>query len=253
MQFENNKNKLKFGIFIGPYHKPGINPTLTMQQDLEIIEQLDRLGFDEGWIGEHHSGGVELVDDPMLMIAAAAERTQRIKFGTGAVTLPWHQPLQVAARIVQLSHQTRGRVHLGVAPGQLLQDAKMMGTDVLKHRLMMEESLDCIIRLLKGEVVTHKAEWFTLENAELQLLPYNDFDVSIVSVISPNAPYNAGKNGANLLSVAATDPAGFKVLDTQWKLLVETAAEHGQDGGAKRCQNRDGRLRHDADRAGKRH
>ncbi|MGK0741908.1 LLM class flavin-dependent oxidoreductase [Leucobacter sp. Z1108] len=222
------QDKLKFGLFIGPYHKPGINPTLTFQQDLEIIEQMDRLGFDEVWVGEHHSGGVELVDDPMLFIAAAAERTKRLEFGTGAVTLPWHHPFQIASRIVQLSHQTRGRVHLGVAPGQLLQDALMMGTDVKQHRLMMEESLSCIIRLLKGEVVTHKSDWFTLENAELQLLPYNDFDVQIVSVISPNAPYAAGKNGANIISVAATDPAGFKVLDTQWALMEKTAAEFNQ-------------------------
>lgn len=227
MQFT-QKDRLKFGIFIGPYHKPGINPTLTFQQDLEIIEQMDRLGFDEAWVGEHHSGGIELVDDPMLFIAAAAERTKRIQFGTGAVTLPWHHPFQIAARIVQLSHQTRGRVHLGVAPGQLVQDAMMMGTDVKQHRLMMEESLSCIIRLLKGETVTHKTDWFTLENAELQLLPYNDFDVQIVSVISPNAPYAAGKNGANIISVAATDPAGFKVLDTQWALMEKTAAEFNQ-------------------------
>lgn len=101
MQFT-KQDKLKFGIFIGPYHKPGINPTLTFQQDLEIIEQMDRLGFDEAWIGEHHSGGIELVDDPMLTIAAAAERTKHIQFGTGAVTLPWHHPYQIAARIVQL-------------------------------------------------------------------------------------------------------------------------------------------------------
>lgn len=227
MQFS-NKEKLKFGIFIGPYHKPGINPTLTLQQDLEIVEQMDRLGYDEVWVGEHHSGGLELIDDPMIFIAAAAERTKRIQFGTGAVTLPWHHPFQVAARIVQLSHQTRGRVHLGVAPGQLLQDAEMMGTNPLNHRPMMEESLSCIIRLLKGEVVTHKTDWFTLENAQLQLLPYNDFDVQIVSVVSPSAPYAAGKNGANIISVAATDPNGFAVLDTQWELMVKTAKEFNQ-------------------------
>jgi len=212
---------------MGPYHKPGINPTLSFQQDLEIIDQLDRLGFDECWIGEHHSGGIESIADPMLMIAAAAERTKRIKLGTGAVTLPWHHPFQVADRIVQLSHMTRGRVNLGVAPGQIVQDATMMGTDPLKHRPMMEESLECIVRLLKGEVVTHKTDWFTLEEAQLQLLPYNDFDVCVVSGISPNAPYSAGRNGGNMISVAATDPAGIEALAGQWKIMEDTYAKYG--------------------------
>jgi limonene 1,2-monooxygenase len=222
-----NENKLKFGIFIGPYHKPGINPTLSFQQDLEIVDQLDRLGFDEAWVGEHHSGGIESIADPMLFIAASAERTKRIKLGTGAVTLPWHHPFQIAERIVQLSHMTRGRVNLGVAPGQIVQDATMMGTDPLKHRAMMDESLSCIVRLLKGEVVTHHADWFVLEEAQLQLLPYNDFDVCVVSGASPNAPYSAGKNGGNMISVAASSPAGMDALAGQWKIMEELYAENG--------------------------
>ena len=220
-------NRMKFGLFMGPYHKPGINPTLSFQQDLELIDQLDRLGFDEVWVGEHHSGGIESIADPMLILAAAAERTKRIKLGTGAVTLPWHHPFQVADRIVQLSHMTRGRVQLGVAPGQIVQDARMMGTDPLRHRAMMEESLGCIIRLLKGEVVTYESDWFTLSNAQLQLLPYDDFDVCVVSGASPNAPFSAGKYGGNMISVAATSPAGIEALAGQWEIMESTYAEFG--------------------------
>lgn len=220
-------SKMKFGIFIGPYHKPGINPTLSFQQDLEIIEQMDRLGFDEVFVGEHHSGGVETIADPLLFIAAAAERTKRVHFGTGAITLPWHHPFQVADRLVQISHQTRGRIHFGAAPGQLVKDAQMMGTDPLKHRKMMEESLDCIVRLLKGETVTYKTDWFTLQDAKLQMRPYSDFDVLIVSGVSPNAPYNAGKVGGHMLSVAATNPAGIEALAGQWKILEDSYAEFG--------------------------
>lgn len=219
--------RIKFGIFIGPYHRPGINPTLSFQQDLEIIDQLDRLGFHEAWVGEHHSGGIESIGDPLLILAASAERTKHIKLGTGAVTLPWHHPFQIADRIVQLSHMTRGRVQLGVAPGQIVQDARMMGTDPLRHRQMMEESLDCIVRLLKGETVTHKADWFTLYRARLQLLPYNDFDVCVVSGVSPNAPYSTGRVGGNMLSVAATDPTGIEALAGQWKIMEDTYAEFG--------------------------
>lgn len=227
MKFAHTQNKIKFGLFIGPYHRPEINPTLTFQQDMQLIEQMDGLGFDEIWIGEHHSGGIETIADPMMFIAAAAERTKRIRFGTGAVTLPWHHPFQIADRITQLSHMTRGRVDLGVAPGQLLKDAQMMGTDPLKHRDMMRESLDCIVRLLKGETVTYKSDWFTLQDAHLQMLPFGDMDVLVVSSVSPNAPFGAGKVGGNMLSVAATDPVGVEALAGQWKVLEDTYAEHG--------------------------
>src|SRR6185437_14031011 len=65
---------MKFGIFLAPFHKIGENPTLTMNRDMELIEWMDHLGYDEIWIGEHHSAGWELIASPEVFIAAAAER-----------------------------------------------------------------------------------------------------------------------------------------------------------------------------------
>ena len=53
----NLPEKMKFGIFLGPFHKVGENPTLALERDMELIQWLDKLGFDEAWIGEHHSAG----------------------------------------------------------------------------------------------------------------------------------------------------------------------------------------------------
>src|SRR6201982_2178672 len=75
--------KLRFGYFIAPFHRAGTNPTLALQRDLEFIEHLDTLGFDEVWLGEHHSAGSEIISSPEILIAAAAERAKRIRFGTG--------------------------------------------------------------------------------------------------------------------------------------------------------------------------
>ncbi len=63
--------RMRFGVFLGPYHRFGVNPNLAMQRDLELASHLERLGFDEIWYGEHHSGGVETIASPELMIAAA--------------------------------------------------------------------------------------------------------------------------------------------------------------------------------------
>ena len=108
---------LRFGVFLAPFHPTDESPTLQLHRDLQLAEQLDQLGYDELWIGEHHSGAYETISSPELFIAAAAERTRNIRLGTGVVSLPYHHPLMVADRISQLDHQTRGRVMFGVGPG----------------------------------------------------------------------------------------------------------------------------------------
>ena len=74
-------HRLRFGIFLAPFHKPGINPTLALQSDLELIQWLDRCGYDEAWCGEHHSAGTEISASPEIFMAVAAERTRHIKLG----------------------------------------------------------------------------------------------------------------------------------------------------------------------------
>src|SRR5215831_18827067 len=126
--------KLRNGIFLAPFHPVDEDPTLCIQRDLELVEHLDQLGFDEAWIGEHHSAGYEIIASPELFIAAAAERTRRIRLGTGVISLPYHNPLMVADRILQLDHMTRGRAMVGVGPGALTSDAHMMGIPPTEQR-----------------------------------------------------------------------------------------------------------------------
>lgn len=148
--------RLKFGIFLAPVHLLGENPTVALERDLELIEHLDRLDYDEAWIGEHHSAGWEIIASPEIMIAAAAQRTKHIRLGTGVVSLPYHHPLMVADRMVQLDHLTRGRAMLGVGRGALTSDAYMMGIDPLTQRRRMDEALEVILALMRGEVVTRQ-------------------------------------------------------------------------------------------------
>ncbi|CAN5605442.1 LLM class flavin-dependent oxidoreductase [soil metagenome] len=221
---------LRFGIFLAPFHPVGQNPTLALEQDLDLIVDLDRLGFHEAWIGEHHSAGYETIASPEVFIATAAERTKHIKLGTGVSSLPYHQPLMLADRMVLLDHLTRGRIMLGVGPGSLPSDAFMMGIDPARQRDMMEESLDAILRLLAGEVVNVKTDWFTLNDARLQLLPYSHprFEVAVAAQISPAGPRAAGRFGCSLLSLGATNATGFDLLGSHWQTVEEKAAEFGQ-------------------------
>src|ERR1700689_5508087 len=138
--------KLRHGIFMAPFHKMNENPTLLFQQDMQLVEMLDGLGFHGAWIGEHHSAGMETISSPELFIAAVAERTKNIRLGTGVISLPYHNPLMAANRIIQLDHQTKGRVMFGVGPGLLPSDAFSMGIDPNTQRDRMAEALDVILR-----------------------------------------------------------------------------------------------------------
>jgi limonene 1,2-monooxygenase len=223
---------MRFGVFLSPYHVPGRNPTRAIHRDLELIEELDRLGFDEAWVGEHHSGGYELIASPEVFIAAAAERTRHIRLGTGVASVPYHHPLILADRMMLLDHLTRGRVMLGMGPGALVTDARMMGIDYMEQRRRLEEGLEAIAHLLRSdEPLTMETDWFTLRDARLQLAPYSDpcFELAVAAVRSPTGPRLAGRFGTGLLGVSATDArGGFDYLANTWAMVEEAAAEHGQ-------------------------
>lgn len=223
---------LRCGIFMAPFHPVRQNPTLALQRDLELVEHLDRLGFHEAWIGEHHSAGYEIIASPELFIAAAAERTTHIRLGTGVVSLPYHHPFMVAQRIVQLDHMTRGRVMLGVGPGALPSDAFMLGIDPAVQRARMEESLEVVLHLLRSdEPLTWESEWFTLRNGRLHLRPYTHPhpEVAVAAMISPSGPRAAGRFGCSLLSIGATQRAGIDMLSTHWDVMEERSAQFGHE------------------------
>ena len=221
---------LRFGIFLAPFHPVGQNPTLALERDLALIEHLDELGFDEAWIGEHHSAGYEIIASPEVFIASAAARTKHLRLGTGVSSLPYHQPLMLADRMVLLDHLTRGRVMFGVGPGALPSDAYMMGIEVARQRDMMEEAFEAIYALLHSdEPVTRDAGWFTLKDARLQLRPYSDpcFEIAVAAQVSPSGPRLAGRFGTSLLSLGATNTGGFDVLGSHWDVMEERSQEFG--------------------------
>ncbi len=221
--------RVKFGAFVAPHHPIGEHPTLQLQSDLELAAHLDRLGFDEFWCGEHHSTGWEVIASPELFLAAAGERTHNIKLGTGVISLPYHHPFNVAQRLVQLDHMTRGRLIFGSGPGALPSDAYTLGIDPMVQRDRQDEALGVIRKLLRGEDrFTHESDWFTLKDARLQLLPLQeDLPFAVASMISPSGMTLAGKHGTGVLSIGSMSTAGLQALPTQWSFAETAAAEYG--------------------------
>jgi limonene 1,2-monooxygenase len=220
---------MRFGAFLAPHHPIRENPTLQLQNDLKFVSHLDDLGYDEFWCGEHHSTGWEIIASPELFLAAAAERTQRIKLGTGVISLPYHHPFMVAQRLVQLDHQSRGRLIFGSGPGALPSDAHTLGLDPMLLRDRQDEAMGIIRKLLNGEDrFSYESDWFKLRDAKLHLRPLQkDMEFAVASMVSPSGMTLAGKHQAGVLSIGAMVPAGMRSLPTQWSFAEESAKKHG--------------------------
>ena len=254
--------RLNFGAFLAPHHPIGEHPMLQFRRDLDLVEHLDKLGYEEFWCGEHHSSGWEMIGSPEMFLAAAGERSKRIKLATGVVSLPYHHPFNVAQRMVQLDYMTGGRVIFGSGPGALASDAHTLGIDPMLLRDRQDEAIGIIRRLFHGERVTARSDWFTLQDAALQLLPLQEeMPFAVASMISPSGMTLAGKHGIGVISIGSLSEEGLNALPTQWSFAEAAAAKHGQIVDRKdwrvllswhiaetrdkaRAEARDGLLRH---------
>jgi hypothetical protein len=185
---------MDFGLFLQPFHHPSEDPTAALERDLDLIVRLDELGYAEAWVGEHHSTGWENIASPEVVIAAAAERTEQIRFGTGVVQAGLHHPLVALDRMILLDHLTRGRVSFGIGiGGGIPSDLEVFGLNPETAGRRMQESLEVMLRLLAGEgPVSAESDWFELHDAVLQLHPYT----------KPHLPF----------AVASADPRNVELM-----------------------------------------
>ena len=221
---------VKTGVFLAPFHALTENPLLALERDMDLLIHLDRLNYHEAWVGEHHSGGFEIIACPEMFIAAAAERTRHIRLGTGVVSLPYHNPFTLAGRMMQLDYQTRGRAMFGVGPGSLVYDADKMGLKAEDQRRKLDESLDVIVELMAGRMVTKKTDWFDLREARLQLSSYSQpmMEMAVASARSPTGALQAGKHGIGMISIGGTSDDALKAHAANWGVYTEAAHKAGK-------------------------
>ena len=227
---DTNDRYVKTGIFLAPFHPVAENPLLALERDMDLLIHLDKLNYHEAWIGEHHSAGFEIINCPEMFIAAAAERTRHIRLGTGVVSLPYHNPFTLAGRMQQLDYMTRGRAMFGVGPGSLVYDADKMGLAAADQRRKLDESLDVLMELMAGRMVTRKTDWFDLREARLQLKSFSQpmMEMAVASARSPTGALQAGKHGIGMISLGGTSDDALKAHAANWGVYEEAARKNGK-------------------------
>jgi len=139
---------MNLGLFLMPVHKPEKPWKQTLREDREAIIHADRLGLSEVWIGEHFSTKTEQIPSAMMFLASLIDATKSIRFGTGVVNLPHHNPILVAAEAAMFDQLCNGRLMLGIGPGGLVSDAELFAhEDMGERNHIAMESLDVILRL----------------------------------------------------------------------------------------------------------
>lgn len=230
------EKEMRFGLFAMPEHPPHENWTLSYDRDIDAIVQAEKLGFDEYWIGEHHTGGYENVPAPELLIAKASALTSRIRLGTGVINLPYHDPFLVAERMAFLDHLTHGRLEYGFGGGGLPTDKALFALPAPEATPRTNEALELIWQLLTTtEPLTHKGQFFQFENRRLQVPPYQEVPPFAIAGLTGTHNYaKCGARGWKPLSVyftpitIAANP-GIPDLQAHAGAIVAAASEAGRD------------------------
>ena len=142
---------IKYGMFIMPFHPPEKPLTQCFDEDIELVIRAEELGFDEFWIGEHHTMKMERIVVPEVFIGRVLGETEHIRLGPCPVCLNQHHPAYVAARLGFLDHLSKGRLNLCFGNGSVTSDQELYGADPKKAGAMMIEALDVILKLWESD------------------------------------------------------------------------------------------------------
>ncbi len=221
---------MKFSVFMMPLHLPSENPSLALERDIRMIDRCEDLGFDEFFIGEHHSAGWETISNPEMVLAKASVTAKRIKLGSSMVSLPFHHPFHVAERFTLLDHLVQGRAVLGVGPCSLPSDVKLFGVPSSELRPRLAESLDIIVRLLEADKpISYDGRFWQLKDMALQLRSYQmpRMKLALASIGGRSTLDIAAKYETILFSLAGGMPKSAVPLSEQWAVIEEMAQRHG--------------------------
>jgi alkanesulfonate monooxygenase SsuD/methylene tetrahydromethanopterin reductase-like flavin-dependent oxidoreductase (luciferase family) len=229
---------MKFGALLMPSHPPERTPRDAQRWDLEEIERLDALGFEEAWIGEHFTSAWEPCPAPDLLIAQALLCTKRICLGPLGHLLPYHHPIELAHRVAYLDHMAQGRYRLGVGISALPTDHQLFDVNSAngRNRRMTFEALDIMTSLWTEGPRDFQGEFWSTgrPNIAPQLLGYHLKPYQGTHPPIAIAAMTAGSENHRLAGEKGYIPVSFSIspdasmLANHWEAVLEGARRSGR-------------------------
>ena len=229
---------MRLGALLMPSHPPERSIRDGQLSDLNELERLDALGFEEAWIGEHFTATWEPCPAPDLLIAQALLQTQRIRLGPLSHLLPFHHPVELAHRIAYLDHMAEGRYQVGVGIGVLPSDHQLFALDASqgRNRRMTFEAIDIMTRLWMEGATNFEGEFWSMgvTSSELpglghHLVPYQQPHPPLaIAGLTPGSENHklAGEKGYIPVSLGIDPDAS--ITARHWDAVLEGAARSGR-------------------------
>jgi alkanesulfonate monooxygenase SsuD/methylene tetrahydromethanopterin reductase-like flavin-dependent oxidoreductase (luciferase family) len=225
---------MKLGFFTMPIHPVGRDWRQTLKEDQDAFTLADRLGYCEGYVGEHATDLAENVTSCCMFLASLADRVKTMRLGTGTINLPNSHPANVAVQIAMLDHMLDGRLNFGISPGGLRSDAEMFGNLDADRNAMFLEGIDLVLKLWADNPPYNiEGKYWKLTTART-LVP--EIGQGIIAkplqkphppiVVTAVAPYSKGVTAA---AARGWDPISANFLMPKW---VGTHKQSYADGCA---------------------
>lgn len=161
---------MRFDLFYELSMPPALvrDEATLYSETLEELALADRLGFHGAWLVEHHfMRGYSHSSKPDLFLAAAAQRTQRLRLGLAVIPLPYHHPLHVAERVATLDILSGGRLEVGIGRGFSPPEYQAFGVSMADSRALVEESLAILRASFAPAPVSFAGRHYRIENADI--------------------------------------------------------------------------------------
>ena len=204
------------------------------ERDIHLGTIAESLGFDTVGGVEHHFFNYAMSPDNVEFLAYLAGKTNRIGLLTGAVILPWNDPLRVAEKMIVLDHLSKGRALFGIGRGLAKREYELFGIDMNEARDRFDESAELIMRALETGIYEGHGKYYPSKRIELRPRPYASFKDRFYSVaMSSDSVPICAKFGAKMMTFAQK-PWEQMVphFDTYRKLFAEN---HGRPAPAPVC------------------
>jgi len=173
------------------------------ERDLKLMDLAEPLGFDIASAVEHHFFSYGMSPDNMQYLSYLAAKTERIKLLTGAVILPWNNPLRVVEKMTLLDHLSKGRAIFGIGRGLAKREYDLFDIPMDQARDRFDEAADLIIRGLETGIVEGDGKYYPYKRTEVRPGPYASWKgrFNCVAMSSDSVPVCA-RLGAKMMSFA---------------------------------------------------
>jgi alkanesulfonate monooxygenase SsuD/methylene tetrahydromethanopterin reductase-like flavin-dependent oxidoreductase (luciferase family) len=186
------------GLATGFAHQRGreYDDARFVREEISNLVLAEELGFDSVWITEHHFSDYSMSNDPVQLLTYIAAKTKHVKLGTQCIIAPWHHPVRLAERIVNLDILSGGRAILGFGGGLAQHEFSGLGIDMGQSRQMYNDLLEVLIPALETGVIEGKGLYANIPRSELRPRPIKSFEGrKFCGSLSGNSMYTAARLG----------------------------------------------------------